>query len=148
MAHNDAQPLLPALAPLALTLLLLIAYLDEQQYVQYFGLPLAVLLSQYQHVQQAASHPLTQLGQTSLQLGHGVHSALAILHHLREQQGEGADTYFGFRSAQRPLQDSRLASGEASLHYELTKSCSGRRVKGIGNIRCYKHKLPDSRLGG
>lgn len=92
-------------------------HLDEEQDVQYFGLPLAVLLPQHQDVQQAAPHPLTQLGQPGLQLGHRVHAALAVLHHLREQQAEGTHTHLGFGSAERPLQNRGLASGEASLHY-------------------------------
>lgn len=66
------------------------------------------VLSKHQHVQQAASYPLTQLRQTSLQLRHRVHPALAILHHLREQQGEGAHTHLGVRSTQRPLQPTCL----------------------------------------
>lgn len=123
-------------------------YLDEQQYVQYFGLPLAVLLSQNQHVQQAGSHPLTQLGQTSLQLGHGVHAALAVLHHLREQQGEGAYAHLGFGSAQWALQNSRLASRESSLHYYFTNSCSGAGRETEVKIRGCKHKLLVFRLTG
>lgn len=91
-------------------------HLDEQQHVQKLGLPLAVLLPQNQHVQQAGSHTLTHLGQTSLQLRHRVHPALAVLHHLREEQGEGAHTHIGFGSAQRSVQYGRLASGEANLH--------------------------------
>lgn len=104
-------------------------YLDEQQYVQDFGLSLAVLLSQHQHVQQAAPHLLTQLRQTSLQLRHRVHPALTVLHHLREQQGEGAHTHLGFRSAQRPLQYSRLASGEASLHSHSITAAEAQRER-------------------
>lgn len=102
-------------------------YLDKQQYVQYFSLSLAVFLPQYQHVQQAASHSLSHLRKASLQLGHGVHPALAVLHHLREQEGECANTHFGFRPAQRPLQNSRLASGEASLHDHSNNSCEGKK---------------------
>lgn len=93
-----------------------LTHLDEQQHVQKLGLPLAVLLPQNQHIQQAGSHALTHLRQTSLQLRDRVHPALAVLHHLREEQGEGAHTHIGFGSAQRSVQYGRLASGEASLH--------------------------------
>lgn len=127
---NTAEPSLTVLFPPVLSRIIeCAAYLDEQQYVQYFGLPLAGLLSQCQRVQQAGSHPLTQPGQTSLQLGHRVHPALAVLHHLREQQGEGAHTHLSFGSAYRPLQNGRLASVEASLHYYLVHGCGGKKKK-------------------
>lgn len=95
-------------------------HLDEQQHVQQLGLPPAVLLSKNQNIQQAGSHPLPHLGQAGLQLSHRVHTALTVLHHLREEQREGADAHIGFGSAQWTVQDGRLASRKASLHYGLT----------------------------
>lgn len=77
--------------------------LDEEQHVQHFGLPLAVLLSQNQHVQHAGSDALAHVCQPGLQLGYRVNSALTVLDHLREEQGEGAHTDFSLWSGQRPL---------------------------------------------
>lgn len=92
------------------------AHLNEQQHVEQLGLPSAVLLSQNQNIKQTGSHLLAHLGQAGLQLGHRVHPALAVLHHLREEQREGADAHIGLGSAQSTVQYGRLASREASLH--------------------------------
>lgn len=94
-------------------------YLNKEQNVQHFGLSLAVLLPQDQHVQHAGSHALPQVGQARLQLGHRVHPALAVLHHLREEKGEGVHAHFGLGSAQRPLQNHGLGFGEARLHCDF-----------------------------
>lgn len=93
------------------------AHFDEQQHVEHFGLPLPVLLSQHQHIQHVGPHPLTHVGQARLQLRHGVHAALTVLDHLREQQGERTQTHFSLGSTQGTLQDGGFPSSEPRVHF-------------------------------
>lgn len=79
-------------------------HLDKQQDIQDFGLPLAIFLPHHKDVQQAGPYTLAHVSQPALQLGHGVHAALAVLHYLREEQREGAQTHFRPGPGQRALQ--------------------------------------------